>query len=430
MQISQFEQTNQYYVQLREQSVDFFKNLNLSTFWSVAVQSVSVVLSLLLVAWLVDRVITLIMRRLSTNLTQKTKNKWDDILLKNKVFANTAHFFPGFVFLLFDSIIASRHIRFFIDNMMATYFIIVALLLINSLLNSVYEIYERYNEERAKEINLKIYLQLLKVVLFSLGVIAIFSIYANKNFKEILTGLGAMLTILLIVYKDTILGFVAGMQLSANKMVKVGDWVAIPQHNTDGTVIDISLNTVKVQNWDKTITTVPTYRLISESFTNWVGMQESGGRRIKRHIYIDLDSIHFLNLEEINRLREMQLISDYINNKLNEINTANKHVERHVNQRKLTNIGTFRKYIECYVKNTGFVNEEYTFLVRQLQSTEKGVPIEIYMFCNEQQWATYEQIQADIFDHIFAIVSEFNLRIFQSPTGSSFSSLGKANQGS
>lgn len=425
MQNNQFEVSNQYLVELRQQSVAFFENLDIPTFWSVALQSILVVVSLFILAWLVDKVVTYVMRKLSTKFTLKTENKWDDILLKNKVFANAAHFFPGFVFLFLDTIIASNPIRFFIDTILATYFIIVALLFLNALLNSVYDIYVRYNEEKAKELNLKIYLQLLKVVLFSMGVIAIISIYANKNFKEILTGLGAMLTILLIVYKDTILGFVAGMQLSANKMVKIGDWISIPQHNTDGNVIDIGLNTVKVQNWDKTITTVPTYRLISESFTNWVGMKESGGRRIKRHIYIDLDSIHFLDTEEINRLSKIQLITAYINEKLEEIGTANQGVDMQVNQRKLTNIGTFRKYIEYYLLSTGFVNEDLTFLVRQLQPTERGVPIEIYMFCNEQRWALYEQVQSDIFDHIFAIVSEFNLRMFQNPTGNSFSSFGR-----
>lgn len=410
-------------VDLRQLSVSFFEKFNIGHFWIVLIQSVSVLFVLLVLAWAIDRFATFLMRRLAPKFIKKTKNKWDDIILKNRVFSNAAHFLPGFVFLFFNPIIASKKVRIFIENTMVAYFIIVALLLANALLNSLYDIYLRHREERAKALNIKIYLQLVKVALFSLGAIAIISIYANKNFKEILTGLGAMLTILLIVYKDTIMGFVAGIQLSANKMVKIGDWISVPKDNADGDVVDISLTTVKVQNWDKTITTIPTYKLISESFTNWIGMQESGGRRIKRHINIDIDSIHFLSTDEIEEFKKMNLLTEYINQKLEDITVSNKNVKEPINQRKLTNIGTFRKYTENYLLNTGFVNTDMTFIVRQLQPTEKGLPIEIYLFCKEQKWAIYEGVQADIFDHIFAIIPQFNLRVFQSPTGNSFSKI-------
>ncbi|WGU69804.1 mechanosensitive ion channel [Capnocytophaga canimorsus] len=270
--------------------------------------------------------------------------------------------------------------------------------------------------------SLKIYIQLAKVIVFSLGGIAVISIFANKNFLDILAGLGAMITILLIVYKDMIMGFVAGIQLSANKMVYVGDWIVLPKDGADGTVIDIGLTTVKIQNWDRTITTIPTYKLTSESFTNWRGMQLSGGRRIKRHVSIDIESIHFLSEAEIQTFRKIRLLTEYIDEKLQVISAVNANETEHVNQRRLTNIGTFRKYVENYLRESGYANLDMTFIVRQLQSTEKGVPIEIYMFCKVKEWAIYEQIQADIFDHIFAIIPTFNLRLFQEPSGHNFSS--------
>lgn len=220
-----------------------------------------------------------------------------------------------------------------------------------------------------------------------------------------------------------IMGFVAGIQLSANKMVYVGDWVELPKDGADGIVIDIGLTTVKVQNWDRTITTIPTYKLTSESFTNWRGMQESDGRRIKRHVNIDMESIHFLSEEEINTFRKIRLISEYIEDKIKIINQVNANEPEQFNQRRLTNIGTFRKYVENYLRESGYVNLDMMFLVRQLQATEKGVPIEIYMFSKIKEFIIYEGIQSDIFDHIIAIVPTFNLRLFQEPTGHNFSAI-------
>ena len=228
-----------------------------------------------------------------------------------------------------------------------------------------------------------------------------------------------MVAILLIVYKDTIMGFVAGISLSTNKMVEVGDWISVPKHDADGTVIDIGLNTVKVQNFDKTITTIPPYKLVSEAFTNWRGMQQSGGRRIKRSINIDIDSIHFLSPSEIEKFGKFKLLKDYIKEKKKAIVKSNEGVEEYYNQRRLTNIGTFKKYLENYLLASDFVNPEMTFIVRQLQSNEKGVPIEVYFFCNEQAWVKYEQIQSDIFDHFFAIAPEFGLQVFQTVSGRS-----------
>ncbi len=408
----------------RHQTIEWFVDCGIGESWAIFIQSVVVLLAILAGALILDILSTFLMRYFIPALVRRTDTDWDDILLKNKVFSKLAHFLPGIAMLILYPLIASDGLRVFIHNIMDTYFVVIALMFFNALINSLGEIYIDYKKERMMEI--KIYIQVLKVIIFSLGFLYIISIFANENFVEILKGLGAMITVLLIVYKDTILGFVAGIQLSANNMIKIGDWISVPQSNADGTVVDISLNTVKVQNWDNTITTIPTYKMTSDSFTNWKGMEQSDGRRIKRHINIDMDSIRFLSDSEINEFKRFRLLEDYINGKEQEIKALNEGVEGYVNQRRLTNIGTFRKYVENYLRQTGFANLEMTFIVRQLQSTEKGVPIEIYMFCKEKAWAIYEGIQSDIFDHIIAMVPEFGLEVFQNPTSSSFRSLGEA----
>ncbi|MCK4750520.1 MAG: mechanosensitive ion channel, partial [Bacteroidales bacterium] len=233
----------------------------------------------------------------------------------------------------------------------------------------------------------------------------------------------------MLVFKDTILGFVASIQLSANHMVKQGDWIEMPSHNADGDVIDISLNTVKVRNWDKTITTVPTYALVSESFKNWKGMEESGGRRIKRSINIDMNTVKFIDKEMAEKLKKIHLLKDHIETRQEEIRKYNEENQIDgsvlVNGRRMTNLGTFRLYIEQYLKHHPKVHQELTMLIRHLQPTEAGLPIEIYVFSNDQAWANYEAIQADIFDHILAVIPEFGLRVFQDPTGGDFQNLSK-----
>lgn len=404
-------------IHLRNKTVNLLEQLGLSTIWSIFLQSIIVFFLIILFALVADKIATFLMRRLAPIILGKARINWKKFLLKNRVFSKTASFIPAIVISVLYHIIASADLRYVIELFIDTYFIIVFLLLANAIINTVDSIYVNIEGNIG---NLKLYLQLAKVVLFSIGVIAIISIFANRNFMDILKGLGTMITVLLIVYKDTIMGFIAGIQLSTNKMVKIGDWISLPKENADGTVTEISLNTVKIQNFDQTITTIPTYKLISESFTNWRGMQESGGRRIKRHIKIDMNSIHFLSTEEINRLGKFKLLEKYISEKLKEVESSKKKEQEWVNQRKITNIGTLKKYIENYLLSTGFVNTEMTFMVRQLQSTETGIPIEIYFFCKEKDLGTYEQIQSNIFDHIISVVPLFNLRIYQSLSGSSF----------
>ncbi len=268
---------------------------------------------------------------------------------------------------------------------------------------------------------IKGYLQVAKIAAYCASAILIVATLIDQSPLLLLSGLGAMAAVLMLVFKDTILGLVASVQLTSNDMLRVGDWIEMPQLGADGDVIDIALHTVKVQNWDKTITTIPTHRLISESYRNWRGMFESGGRRIKRSLVLDQNSIRFLEPDEIARLRRFSLIADYLEDKEAELaawNAARPERRRDlVNARRITNVGTFRAYVTAYLKSRGDMSDRLFLIVRQLAPTEAGLPLEIYGFTASTAWADYERIQADIFDHLIAILPEFGLRLFQRPTG-------------
>lgn len=413
---------------LMDRSLELLRNINLPESYAVIVQSILALILITIVAWLIDKLATKVFRTLAPRLTQISRNKWDDILIKNKIFANFSHFFPGMVFLILSPLISSQSIFNFINDFIGTYFIIVAMIFINSLINAAHDIYLRINAERAIKLNIKLFLQLIKVVIFSFGVLAIISLYTDKSFFQLLAGLGTMLTIILIVYKDTILGFIAGIKLTAYEMVRIGDWIQLPKENADGRVIDVSLNTVKVRNWDQTITTVPTYKLVSEPFTNWTGMEQSGGRQILRHINIDMESIRFLSEAEIEKFKRFKLLKTFIEEKTIDDTFEYPDIKDYLDTHQLTNIGLFRRYIEKYIQSTGFANTDMEYFVRQRQSTEKGLPLQIYVFVREKQLAKYERIQAEIFDHIFAIIPEFGLRIFQEPSGYDVSKLGESRK--
>lgn len=413
---------------LMDRSLELLRNINLPESYAVIVQSILALILITIVAWLIDKLATKVFRTLAPRLTQISRNKWDDILIKNKIFANFSHFFPGMVFLILSPLISSQSIFNFINDFIGTYFIIVAMIFINSLINAAHDIYLRINAERAIKLNIKLFLQLIKVVIFSFGVLAIISLYTDKSFFQLLAGLGTMLTIILIVYKDTILGFIAGIKLTAYEMVRIGDWIQLPKENADGRVIDVSLNTVKVRNWDQTITTVPTYKLVSEPFTNWTGMEQSGGRQILRHINIDMESIRFLSETEIEKFKRFKLLKTFIEEKTIDDTFEYPDIKDYLDTHQLTNIGLFRRYIEKYIQSTGFANTDMEYFVRQRQSTEKGLPLQIYVFVREKQLAKYERIQAEIFDHIFAIIPEFGLRIFQEPSGYDVSKLGESRK--
>jgi len=402
---------------------DWLINQGIAENFAIILQSAIAVVVVLILAWLSDVISRKVLITIITKLVRKTKTHWDDILLERKVFNKLSHFAPAFIIYSSASLINQSTIGQYIEKGAQVYMIILALMLINSFFNATNDIYNTLPVSKTRPI--KGYIQVVKIFFFIMGSISIISIAIDKTPIYILGTMGAFVAVLILVFKDTILGFVASIQLSANKMVNIGDWISMPSKNADGTVIDISLNTVKVQNWDKTISTIPTYALVSESFNNWKGMEKSGGRRIKRHFNIDVKSIHFLDDEEIEMAEKVKLISGYIAEKKEEIKQANPENEIPINQKRLTNIGTFRKYIEAYLQSHPKIHNDMTFLVRQLQPSEKGLPIEIYVFSNDQEWANYEAIQSDIFDHILAIVPEFNLKIFQNPTGDDFKNLNK-----
>jgi miniconductance mechanosensitive channel len=392
----------------------------------VFIENATVIVVTVLLAILADYIVKRIIISSLDRLVKRSKNDWDDVFVEQKVFNRLAHLAPAIiVFYALNYIFDAENLVNFLGNLTQSYMVIVVLLVIDAVLNALHEIYHRLPISQGR--NIKGYVQVVKIIFYFAAIIAIISIFTGEPPNTLLTGLGAMAAVLMLVFKDTILGFVASIQLSANKMVNVGDWISMPKYNADGDVIDISLNTVKVQNWDKTIATIPTYALVSESFNNWKGMEQSGGRRIKRSLNIDMNSVTFLDDSQIKKFRKYHLLKDYVNKKEKEITEFNKSLELEegtvTNGRKMTNLGTFRKYLEEYLHHHPLIHKDMTFLVRHLQPTDKGLPVEIYVFSKDQAWANYEAIQADIFDHVLAILPEFDLRVFQNPTGNDFQKL-------
>ncbi|MCD4665638.1 MAG: mechanosensitive ion channel family protein [Bacteroidales bacterium] len=360
-------------------------------------------------------------------LTAKSKTKWDDILIKRRFFRKLSYLVPSYIIYIFTPLVLGNYPQTvsIVQTVMTIYMIIVVLLAVNAFLNTITDIYQDFTISKRRPI--KGYIQVAKIIIMVIGAIIVFATLFGKNPLGILGGLGAFSAVLLLVFKDPILGFIGGIQLSANNMLAPGDWISMPKYNADGTVIDVALTTVKVQNWDKTISTIPTYSLISDSFKNWKGMEESGGRRIKRSINIDMKTIKFCTSEMLSKYSKIEYVKDYVENtekKLIEYNTS-KNIDNSVlvNGRRQTNIGVFRAYLRGYLSNHPNVNEGMTFLIRQLQPTEKGIAIEIYVFSKIQEWAKYEDLQSDIFDHVLAVVPEFDLRVFQNPTGDDFQKL-------
>jgi miniconductance mechanosensitive channel len=359
-----------------------------------------------------------------TYVISKSKSRWDDAVVRQRTLNRLARLAPALVIYILTPIALEGFdwLITFIRSALQIYMIAIMVLVIDSLLNTVEDVYQNFRA--SKEIPIKGFIQVLKILLYFLAIIFIISILLNKTPIYLLSGVGALAAVLMLVFRDSILGFVGGIQLAANKMVAVGDWIEMPKYGADGDVLEVALTTVKVQNWDKTITTIPTYALISESFKNWRGMSNSGGRRIKRALNIDMSSIRFCDEEMLGRYEKIQYISEYIEHKKNELEqfnqAANVDNASLANGRRMTNVGTFRAYVVAYLRHHPMINMDMTFLVRQLAPGEHGLPIEIYVFSKDKAWANYEAIQADIFDHILAVVPEFDLRVYQNPTGADF----------
>jgi miniconductance mechanosensitive channel len=298
------------------------------------------------------------------------------------------------------------------------YMIGVLLLVLNSLISAANAIYRTYEISKSRPI--KGYLQVVRIFITVIGIVVMVTTILNKSALGLLSGIGALSAVIILVFRDSILGLVASVQLSGNDMVRIGDWITVPSYGADGDVVDITLQTVTVQNFDKTIVTVPIYSLVSSSFKNWRGMSDSGGRRIKRSLSIDMNSVRFCTPEMIARFRKIDILGDYIDRKQQEIDEDNRtrkaNTSEMINGRRMTNLGVFRAYIGAYLHDHPLIHDEMTFLVRQLQPTDKGLPLEIYVFSRDQAWARYEAIQADIFDHLLASISFFDLDVYQSPS--------------
>jgi len=379
-----------------------------------------------LVSWIADKITKQVIIKIIRGFVKRTKNKYDDIILEKGVFNSLAHISPAMVmyYMLPTIMLDFPKSAEFLQKLVGVYMILIGVMVIVAFLNALNEIYIRQGRASSHKVPIKGYIQVVQIILILIAVVWALSVLIGFTLGGFFTGLGAFAAVLILVFKDTILGVVASIQISANKMMSLGDWISMPSRHADGTVVDITVNTVKIQNWDKTIATIPTYAFVTESFDNWRGMEESGGRRIKRSINIDMSSVKFCTNEMLEKFGKIQLIADYVKSRKVEVEKYNKemHVDEtvSVNGRRMTNIGTFRRYMEEYLQSHPKIHNDMTFLVRQLQSTERGIPIEIYVFSNDQAWANYESIQADIFDHILAIMPEFELRVFQNPTGEDF----------
>ncbi len=312
-----------------------------------------------------------------------------------------------------------------VTNVCAAFIILTVALALSAVLDIINSLYQRRKDAHLRPI--KGYMQVLKIAIFAIAAILMIASLIDRSPLILLSGLGAMAAVLMLIFQDTLLSLVASVQITSSDIIRVGDWVEMPQLNADGDVIDIALHTVKVQNWDKTITTIPTKRFITDAFKNWRGMQESGGRRIKRCLYLDQNSVHFLGQEEIARLHGFQLLDGYLKAKESELLSWNSQLDESarlpINSRQLTNLGTFRAYVEHYLRENQDIRKDMTLMVRQLAPTADGLPLELYCFTNTTAWARYEAIQSDIFDHLLAILPEFGLRVFQHPGGADMRAL-------
>ncbi len=377
--------------------------------------------SLILIAAVAYFVAYQLLVRLVSRVVASTSATWDDKFVKRKVFVRLAQLAPALVVHALAPVAFANHpmVISAVETAATVYLILVGLFVLNGVINAGVDVYETFAISR--RVYIKGFVQILKVVLFFVGFVFVLAQILGRSPLIFFSGLGAFTAVLILVFRDAILGLVAGVQLMGNGLVRRGDWIEMPKFGADGDVLDVSLMNVTVQNWDKTIVTVPTYALVSQGFYNWRGMQESGGRRIKRSVVIDANTIRFCDEEMLERFKRIQYIREYIDHKIEETQEHNRahDVDESVlvNGRHLTNIGTFRAYLEAYLRNHPMVHDEMTFLVRHLEPTPQGLPIQIYVFSREQRWAKYEAIQADIFDHVLAAVPMFDLRVYQAPSG-------------
>ncbi len=388
------------------------------------VNMLALLFSFIIIIFSIDYITRKVLVALFTKFANKTKTNFDDILLKNKTPKNLAHIIPyliavKFIPVIFFDFLAFEHL---IYKGILIFGVLLSLNIAQSILRSVKDYFKTL--PRLKDKPIDSYIQVFMIFAWFNGILSILAIITETTFWDFAKTIGAASAIIILVFRDTILGFVASIQVAINDMVRIGDWVTFEKYGADGDVIEINLSTVKVQNFDKTITTIPTYSLISDSFKNWRGMATSDGRRIKRAIYIKQNTVRFIKNDELADYKRIQMINEYIDNVSNKIdtyNTDNKFDKSVlINGRNLTNLGLFRKYAENYLNSHSAINKDMMVMARQLPPTTQGIPIEIYAFSTDKRWENYEYIIADIFDHLIAAVPYFNLEIFEQPNNSSF----------
>lgn len=379
---------------------------------------------LLLLIFIIDFIIRKILIGVFSQFASRSKTNFDDLLVANKVPRNVAHIIPLLVALEFISDVFHDFPRFetFADRGLKVFAIVLTLWIVRSLLNTLKDYFKTLPNLKDKPIDS--YIQVFMIFAWVVGIFSAIALITRIPFYNFLTGLGAASAVIILIFKDTIMGFVASIQVSINDMVRIGDWITFEKYGADGNITEINLATVKVQNFDKTITTIPTYALISDSFKNWRGMTNSDGRRIKRSLTFAIHSIKYLSKDDVIKLKNIQLIESYLEKRQEDIDTfnASHNIDktRLLNGRNLTNIGVFRKYIDTYINNHSGINKDMIIMVRQLEPTTQGIPLEIYAFSSDKRWENYEYIMADIFDHLIAAAPYFDLDIFELPSTSSF----------
>lgn len=410
-----------------ERIVTALRDLGLGPLWATPLAYTAGVLGIVVLAGIANWVARRVILRLVGHVVERSSARWDDVFLRAGVFTRLSHVAPaGVVALVGRKLFANNEAWLSaIRTSVNVYLIIIMLMVLNAAATAAVELYEQ--SATTRWVPVKGFVQGLQLVAFLYGVVLVLSVLLGRSPWYFLSGLGALTAVLLLIFKDALLGLVAGVQISVGRLVQIGDWIEMPKYGADGDVIDVGLTVVKVRNWDKTITTVPTYALTSEPVKNWRGMHESGGRRIKRAIYLDMESFRFVDDQLLGKLLTFRRLRPHFEQKLPELAEHNRREgvdpARSIEARRLTNVGCFRAYVLAYLREHPQINQDMTLLVRQLAPAEKGLPLEVYAFTNDTRWAVYEGVQSDIFDHLLTVVPEFGLRVYQAPTGHDLRSL-------
>ena len=408
---------------------DLFVHAGFSYSFSSFLSTIALVLIVILLSWFSNIIAKAIILKVVTRIVKKTAVTWDDIFLEQKVFTRLSHFAPALVIWFMAAWALKAYPSWFlvVQKLTYIYMVIIGMVVINSFIEAWHEIYKTLPIARHRHI--KGYVQLLKIIIVVVAILVIVSVIFKKDISTLIAGLGAMAAVLIFVFKDTLLGLVASIQLSADKMLKVGDWISIPRRDVDGIVSDITLNTVKVENFDKTIITVPTYSLVNDSFQNWNGMEEAGIRQVKRSVFIDLKSVRFLDKELKDKLYRVPALKDFIESKEIKSDLSGKDFDTtespFFNSSQITNLGIFRFYTEAYLRQLPNVDRSQAIIMRQLPFEGNGLPLQLNLFTKNTEFISYENLQSEIVEHLLAIMNEFGLKAFQQPTGDELQTLQK-----